>query len=394
MKKIKTILISILIANTAAFGQVWTGGAGDNNFLTPGNWAGGSIPPNFGLASWNGTDPGNLSLTFSENVGNTGGIRLFMSGSQTGNLSIANSNAASRNFRLGHDGSNITFDMASGAGNFALGTTGNAMTLAMGGNIVDKVYTFRNNSASVATFGSNASVSPGGGVGGTIKFTGTGSFVFDARFTATSDAGRENVELEGGAQVTLTADNVGIKSVTVTEGTLIANNLVNSSVGSGPLLVDTNGILRGQGIIGGDTTINGTLNPGIGVDTGRMEFFDNVAMGATSELSMQINSTGVGGFDQLVGTHGSALNFADGATIVFSATGYTPNGGDTFQLFDDWASISGSNITFTGTDLGGGFSFDTSNLLTDGYITVIPEPATVAIIIPLLAMLIALKKRK
>jgi hypothetical protein len=43
-------------------------------------------------------------------------------------------------------------------------------------------------------------------------------------------------------------------------------------------------------------------------------------------------------------------------------------------------SVSGTFSTITGTDLGGGLSWDTSALYTTGVITVVPEPKTWALI--------------
>uniref|UniRef100_UPI003568F9B4 PEP-CTERM sorting domain-containing protein n=1 Tax=Pontiella sp. TaxID=2837462 RepID=UPI003568F9B4 len=70
----------------------------------------------------------------------------------------------------------------------------------------------------------------------------------------------------------------------------------------------------------------------------------------------------------------------DGA-LVFDTTGYTAALNDSFTVFTNWGGFAGSFSSITGTDLGDGLSFDTSNLLVDGTVTVIPEPATLGLVV-------------
>ena len=84
-------------------------------------------------------------------------------------------------------------------------------------------------------------------------------------------------------------------------------------------------------------------------------------------------------FDMATGTFGVDV---DGATINLVGTGHDLELGDSFTL------VSGSQITGTAifnadgvTFADAGYSFDTSDFNTTGAITVIPEPATLGLVI-------------
>jgi hypothetical protein len=72
------------------------------------------------------------------------------------------------------------------------------------------------------------------------------------------------------------------------------------------------------------------------------------------------------------------LNF--GGTLALNNTGYTAVYGDSVDLFD-WTTTTGSFSSITGTDLGGGLSWDTSSLYSNGVILVVPEPSTYALLV-------------
>jgi hypothetical protein len=50
---------------------------------------------------------------------------------------------------------------------------------------------------------------------------------------------------------------------------------------------------------------------------------------------------------------------------------------DSIVVFGNWLGRTGSFATITGTALGGGLAWDTSQLATSGTLTVIPEPAAI-----------------
>ena len=179
----------------------------------------------------------------------------------------------------------------------------------------------------------------------------------------------------GTGTLKLSAANTYTGMTTVAEGELILDGSL-----AGGVTVDAGAILSGSGAIDGASTINGMLNPGN--SPGTLTFNDALNLGATSETTFEI--VDLANFDVLANDGGDTITFADGATIVFDTTGYTANLGDSFLVLNNWAGYGGTlgNLTITGTDLGGGLSLDTSALLTDGTVTVIPEPATIGMLAP------------
>ena len=96
-------------------------------------------------------------------------------------------------------------------------------------------------------------------------------------------------------------------------------------------------------------------------------------------------------FDVLANDGDDTLTAA--GTLALSLLGYTAIEGDTFQVFDNWGGFAGSFDSITGTDLGGGLSFDTSNLLVNGSLTVVPEPSGY-LLLGLGALGFALRRRR
>jgi hypothetical protein len=52
-------------------------------------------------------------------------------------------------------------------------------------------------------------------------------------------------------------------------------------------------------------------------------------------------------------------------------------------VLSNWGAFAGTveNLIITGTDLGGGLSLETSSLLVDGTVQVIPEPAVITLVV-------------
>ena len=98
---------------------------------------------------------------------------------------------------------------------------------------------------------------------------------------------------------------------------------------------------------------------------------------------------GAGQFDRVLVT--GLLTF--GGTLALNSSGYTAVFGNSVDLFN-WSTTSGTFSTITGTDLGGGLSWDTSSLYTDGVITVVPEPATWALLAAGLTVTMVLRRRR
>lgn len=190
----------------------------------------------------------------------------------------------------------------------------------------------------------------------------------------------------GSAVVTLSASNTFTGPTTVTTGTLAltgAGSVGNSSlltVMGGAMLDAADGLivpaaqtLAGNGVVGGDTLVNGTLAPGSSIGT--LSFSNALTLAGT--VSVDINKTGVTLTNDLVIVAGP-LTF--GGVLVATNTGAALADGDSFNLFDA-PSFAGS---FTGSNLpplSAGLFWNTTWLPLDGTIHVeaVPVPVIQAV---------------
>jgi hypothetical protein len=336
-------VLSLSATEVRAVTQTWDGGAGDNNLNSANNWNTNGVPANFTIVQWNGTVAGNLGLFFNSAFGSGGGYGIDMTGAQTGNLTITNSTGASQTFRLSNAGSSGgSFTMQSGAGAFTLGGTGGAIGLTITTGSAAKNVTLTNNSASLATFNFDVlgNITGSGAAGFSIAKTGTGT-------------------------LTLAGNNTGLNgAITVSGGKLLVNNTTGSGTGTNAVTVGTNATLGGSGTITGNTTVDGKLN-----SSGKLTFGAALTLTGTSETTFEIGS--LTNYDVLANDGGDTVTFNNGATIVFDASGYTANRGDSFLVLSNWSSrVASGTINFTVTNLTSGYSLDTSKLISDGYVTV------------------------
>jgi fibronectin-binding autotransporter adhesin len=193
------------------------------------------------------------------------------------------------------------------------------------------------------------------------------------------------VSKEGSGKLTLTAINTGTATTSITAGTLALSG--TGSIASNSIIVgasttfDVSGVtggyslasgktISGTGLVTGAVTINGTIAPGN--SPGDLSFGDNLTLAGT--LNLEVTDDAATMFDRLVGDGANTL--ALGGVLNLNNTGYSALLGDTVTVFSNWSSITGSFSSITGTDLGGGLSWDTSHLGTLGTMTVIPESST------------------
>jgi hypothetical protein len=141
------------------------------------------------------------------------------------------------------------------------------------------------------------------------------------------------------------------------------------------------------------------VNPGaaitlrnMGADgIGTLTVSGNVTFDAFADLLAQLQSPGVGASDKLVVS--GALNLLAGSSLTLSlVSGYAPALGDSFDILD-WGSISGAFGTVNKPALPSGLQWDESQLYTTGTISIVPEPATWAMLL-LAAMGLAIYWRR
>lgn len=194
----------------------------------------------------------------------------------------------------------------------------------------------------------------------------------------------------GSGTLNLTGASSYTGNTAVNAGTL----LVNGSLGSGAVTVASGATLGGSGTIGGALNVNGALSPGNSPGTLTLGNTD-LTLGANSTAVFELGGTtrgnGASNYDSVLGINTLTL---DGAWTVSLVNGFSPAENDSFDLFDAAAVNAGAfnpATDLTLPTLGGGLTWNTSSFTTNGVITVVPEPGTVA---PLSLGLAAIARRR
>ncbi len=149
------------------------------------------------------------------------------------------------------------------------------------------------------------------------------------------------------------------------------------------------GTVTGTGVFtgGGTNFFEGIFSPGS--SPGDITIDGDAVLGSGATLVMELAGTNLGtDYDHLNITGSLAAN---GTLDVQLLNNFAPALGNTFDLLD-FGSIIGSFNAINLPSLAGGLSFDTSSLLTTGSISVVPEPATLALL-TLTAMLVTRTRR-
>ncbi|MCX5671071.1 MAG: autotransporter-associated beta strand repeat-containing protein, partial [Planctomycetota bacterium] len=134
--------------------------------------------------------------------------------------------------------------------------------------------------------------------------------------------------------------------------------------------------LKGGGTVLGDLLVGGTLSPG---ESPGILSVGNITFGDGSTLQIELGDTVRGtGYDVLASSGNMVLQ--EGGTLSASLiNAFTPKLGDEFDILD-FAALTGQFTTLNLPVLAGGLSWNTSDLYTDGTISVAPEPATLALL--------------
>jgi autotransporter-associated beta strand protein len=198
----------------------------------------------------------------------------------------------------------------------------------------------------------------------------------------------------GTGALTLTGTNPYTGGTTVSVGTLLVNNTSGSGTGTGTVSVSSGATLGGNGTISGATTINGILAPGNSIGTlnitANTTWAGAATAGAATDWKFEL---GAGNTADLLNITGNLLkDTVAGSAFRFDFAASTATG--TFKLID-WSGSTGfSSTDFSYTNLGGGntgtFAFNGSQL----ELTVIPEPATWALLALSMTTVMVLRRRR
>jgi len=172
-----------------------------------------------------------------------------------------------------------------------------------------------------------------------------------------------NITVTGGASTTFYGD-------VAQNGTLVVSKVGNIESSAVFLGAFTGG---GGFTGGGDVFIEGNLRPSDPVEE---VFGGNVYFGSSTNTVMQLAGTTAGsGFDQITCTGQLVLA---GSLDIELINGFMPQAGESFQLFN--GSLSGAFDEVTLPTLDNGLTWNTSNVNTNGTITVTPEPSSFALL--------------
>lgn len=197
--------------------------------------------------------------------------------------------------------------------------------------------------------------------------------------------------IDDGGELTANASTTALRyinGITINSGGKLFSAPTNN-IRSAFLTINEGGELTGTGaIFDGDTiTVGGIFRPRDSID-GANEFVigsgtttGNFYMTATGALYLDVFGNGVNESIVITDSSSSVSNLdLSLGTIVLSTQSYTPQIGDSFDLWTDNMSGGepnnvtpgdGSNIILSG------YQLDLSQWATDGIVTVVPEPQSV-----------------
>lgn len=191
----------------------------------------------------------------------------------------------------------------------------------------------------------------------------------------------------GAGSLTLSGTNSYTGGTVVEAGTLMISELGagQSVLGTGEVTVENGAKLAGVGTVLGDTFVSGVLAPGN--SPGLMTFGGDLFLHSTALMQMELAS--LSGYDQIAV---AGLLTYDGTLSLALLGGYTPQVGDTFDLFDAPDVAAGSqfdDITFNVAGYDGTLDYVTGTLT----ITAVPEPSA-AVLLMLTGILALHRKRR
>jgi autotransporter-associated beta strand protein len=357
------IVLCGIFAATAVYGQrtfTWTGAANGTNIATAGNWNPSGLPSGASqdTAQWDGVAAGNLALTYTGGLPDTGfgtsGINFELTANQLGSVSIRCPSGNSGNIGL------FGINLASGAGAFTLGDT-SANQLNLVGRPAGAVHSFVNDSANAATIAPSVRWQAGGGTAYTLAFDGTGDWIVNNYLRNDNNSGATTIQKDGSGTLTWTAaglvGNSAIATLVLNGGSVILKSsglLANQPIANNGTLLQYDAASQSQtlgGVISGAGPLkvsNGTLTlSGANAYTGNTEIANNgtLVVGRAENVGVS-GPLGVGG---TISFTGGALQFSVNNTFDYSAR-FSTAAGQAYKF-----NTAGQSVTFaTGLSSSGG----------------------------------------
>jgi fibronectin-binding autotransporter adhesin len=358
---------SVLLTATPGLAATFTWEGPGTVLNTNANWSPDYDASNAPTFTWNGTVAGPLALTINANFGPTGtgnGAIWNVAATQTDSLTVTNSSSgASRNLYVM---SGNTINIASGAGAFTLGGSGDAMQFRLSNGTAN--YNFINNSANKAIFGSNVSFNRDTATNTALIFNAAGAGGIDVLGNILN-LGTGAVSKTGTGTLTLGGANTFTGLLNINTGTLVFSAANNLGAGTGAIRVGQtttdatllfNGttdamisrqINIGNGAGGGDNggstlTASGT---GAAVTYGNATF--NAASSATVARVLNLNGANTGDntiSGAIVDNTGGSVSVVKGGAGTWVLNGDSTFTGE-FAITDGTVKIGHNNALGAGT---------------------------------------------
>ena len=179
-----------------------------------------------------------------------------------------------------------------------------------------------------------------------------------------------NTTIAGGILKLTATGSIASNLIDVATGSFDVSSVSGYSLGSGKTI-------RGNGTIIGVMTVLGTLQPGESpgiLNTG------NITFGNGSLLNVELAGATAGTLYDVLNSSGS-VNLQDGSKLKVSLiNSFAPQNGDVFDILN-FSSLTGTFTTVDLPALTGDNAWNLDNLYNDGTISVVPEPATLTMLL-------------